>query len=113
MGKLRTGLILEDATASGVGGATHVPWDPQLTFHAIGATTAGAGAAEIRIDGSNAETPDANDWTPLGTITLVLATTKSSDGFAINAPWGRIRAVAVGVSGTGASVDVLMAGEVD
>jgi len=74
----------------------------RITFQAYGTTTAGAGAATIKIQVSNNET----DWLDLGTISLTLATTSSSDGFAAEAPWQYVRANVTALSGTGASVSV-------
>lgn len=51
----------------------------------------------------------ANNWcaTALGTITLS-GTTSATDGFTTSAPWRYVRAVASNVTGTGATVTVLM-----
>lgn len=75
-----------------------------MTFQASGATTNGAGAATIVIQVSN----DGSNWLTLGTISLTLSTTSSSDGFAADAPWAYIRANITALSGTGAAVTVIM-----
>ncbi len=74
------------------------------TFQAKGTTSAGAGASVVSIQVSN----DTSNWITAGTISLTLATTSSSDGFAITAPWAFVRAKIDSISGTGASVTVLM-----
>jgi len=76
------------------------------TFQAYGTTTAGAGAAVVLIQGSNIN--DANSFITLGTITLTLGTTLSADGFATSAAWKYVRASVSSISGTNASVNVLM-----
>jgi hypothetical protein len=100
--------LLSAAIATGAGPGFE-PSNAIRTFSASGATTAGAGAATIKIQGSNVASPSVDgDWVDLGTITLTLATTKSADGFVSLAPWRLIRANVTGISGTNASVDVLM-----
>jgi hypothetical protein len=47
------------------------------TYQATGATTAGAGSATVVVQGSN----DGSNWDTIGTITLTLSTTSSSDSF--------------------------------
>lgn len=77
---------------------------PYTTFQAT-VTGTGAVAATVVIDCSN----DGTNWctTSLGTITLT-GTTTASDGFTTTAPWKFVRARVTAISGTGASVIVLM-----
>jgi len=77
---------------------------PAATFQAIVSGT-GAVAATVVIDGSN----DGTHWcaTVLGTITLS-GTTTDNDGFTTTAPWKYVRARVTAISGTGATVTVLM-----
>ena len=79
---------------------------PYATFQAYGTTTAGAGSAVVKIQGSNLDDP--NSYVDLGTITLTLGTTLTADGFATSAPWKYVRANVTSISGTGATVYVLM-----
>lgn len=79
---------------------------PYATFQAYGSTTAGSGAVVVSIQGSNVDDTDA--FVTLATITLTLGTTITADGFATTAPWKYVRANVVSISGTGASVNVLM-----
>jgi hypothetical protein len=104
--------MLSAATATGYS-AVMPNRDPQATFQAYGATSAGAGAATIIIQVSNLPAPNEStdvDWITLGTITLTLSTTRSSDGFAKNAPWRHIRAKLSAISGTNAAVTVYAGG---
>lgn len=77
---------------------------PTTTFQA---TVVGTGAvtATVTIEYSN----DNTYWcsTVGGTITLS-GTTSSSDGFTSSAPWKYVRANVTAISGTGATVQVLM-----
>lgn len=79
------------------------------TFQAYGTTTAGSGASVIKIWGSNVVSPASGtdvDWVLLGTITLTLGTTQTTDGFASAAAWRHIKAEVDSISGTNASVNV-------
>ena len=78
---------------------------PDLT-QTYGTTTAGSGSVTILIQGSNLI--DANSFITLGTITLTLGTTLTSDGFVSNAPWKYVRCNVSAITGTGANVTVLM-----
>lgn len=93
------------ATATGIQ-TTVFKDSPFATFQAYGSTTAGAGSAVVTIQGSNID--NANAYVTLGTITLTLGTTITADGFATTAPWKYMRANVTTLSGTGASVNVLM-----
>lgn len=86
---------------------------PQASFQAYGTTSAGAGAATILIQVSDVPVPvEATDvdWITLGTITLTLGTTQTTDGFAKDAPWRHYRAKVSAISGTDASVNVYAGG---
>ncbi len=100
--------LLDAATAQGAGLAHH-PRNDIRTFQATGTTSNGAGAATIKIQGSNVASPSSDgEWIDLGTITLTLATTVSGDGFVSNAPWRHVRANVTAISGTGAAVTAWM-----
>ena len=75
-------------------------------FQAHGRTTAGAGSATVLIQGSL----DGTHWVTLLTISLVLATTETTDGGTTDAPWKFVRASLTAIAGTGATVDVMMGG---
>lgn len=93
--------ILVAATATGAG-ATVDGIGAAKTYQVVGATTAGSGSAVVAIQCSN----DGSNWDTLGTITLTLSTTSSSNSFASSDRCYRIRANVTTLSGTGASVSV-------
>ena len=105
-------ILLSNATATGAGAA----WNPrdtaavatytQHSFQAVGSTTADAGAATILIQVSN----DGVNYITMGTITLVLGTSVTSDGFAVANTYEYYRANVSAISGTGAKVTVYMKG---
>jgi hypothetical protein len=103
-------VMLDAATATS-SSANFKPATGVRTFQAYGATSSGAGAATIVIEVSNIEAAVNStnvDWITAGTITLTLATTRSSDGFTMDAPWRNVRARVTAISGTGAAVSVVM-----
>lgn len=97
--------LLSAATATGAG--SRLARKPGLTsVQAYGTTSAGAGAATVAIEVSN--DPDNAGWIVAGTIALTLATTSSTDGLNINAAWRYVRANLTAISGTNASVTVVV-----
>lgn len=101
-------VALNAATATGAGEIHQLVCDNR-TFHAVGATSSGAGAATIVIEGSDKPIPATDtrvDWVTLGTISLTLATTQSGDGFVSLARWRHVRPYVTSISGTGANVTV-------
>lgn len=80
----------------------------ERTFHAKGTTSSGAGAASIVVQVSNFESSVDADWITLGTISLTLGTTSTGDGFASSAGWTYVRGKIASISGTGASVQLVM-----
>ena len=81
------------------------------TFQAEGSTTAGAGAAQLKLWGSNLQNPSVAstaDWALLATIDLTLATTKAGGGAAIDSSWTHLMVEVVSISGTGASVNAYL-----
>lgn len=101
--------VLHSATTA-TGSSKGYSFSDALSFQARGATSAGAGAATIVIEGTNFERAAADgDWDTVGTITLTLSTTTSSDGFVVDGAGGKYlwyRARVSAISGTDASVDV-------
>ena len=74
---LQSVKLLDSVTITGAG-AIHWPRGASLSFSAWGSTSAGSGSASIDIEVRN----DADDeWSTMGTITLTLGTTATSDGF--------------------------------
>lgn len=80
-----------------------------FTVQAKGETSAGAGAATILIEASNVDTPGADDWFLIDTLSLTLATTTSSDFGVFSTPYRWVRSRVTAVSGTDGSVDVWLA----
>jgi hypothetical protein len=105
-------ILLSNATGTGAGTA----WRPRDTsavatytyhsFQAVGNTSTSTGAATVLIQVSN----DGVNYITMGTITLVLGTSSTSDGFAAANTWEYYRANLSAVSGTGATVSVYMKG---
>ena len=97
--------LLRNATATGAGDAIRA-LRSKKTFQAAGATTSGAGAATITAEGSNNATK--LGWVTLGTITLTLATTSSTDALVVDSPYLFVRGNLTAISGTGASITMTM-----
>jgi hypothetical protein len=105
-------ILLNAATTTGAGTA----WNPrdttafatyvQHSFQAKGTTTSSTGAATILIEVSN----DGVNFITMGTITLTLGTSATSDGFAVANTYEYYRANVSAISGTGAQVTVYMKG---
>ena len=104
--KIEADAILNAVIATGTGESRR-PIRRELTFQAVGITSAGAGSATIDVEVSN----DGDNWEVAGTITLTLSTTSSSDGFASNAPWKFVQGNVTAISGTDATVSLYMAAE--
>ncbi len=93
-----------DTTVQGTASAGFSSRQPLATFQAIGSVSAATGSAVVTITASN----DDVNYITLGTITLTLGTSATSDGFAVNAPWGTFKATATTLTGTNATVKVIM-----
>lgn len=100
--------LLTGKTTTGAGRAFTLTGEGSVvanrTFHASGTTSSGSGAATINVEVSN----DNSNWLVLGTITLTLGTTSTSDAFASTAAWVYARGNVTAISGTGASVNLIM-----
>jgi hypothetical protein len=102
--------LLDQVTGTGAGTPAS-PYQEKHSVHAFGQTSAGAGSATIKIEGTNIHNPGSDDWNELAEIVLTLATTRSSLGMAIDAPWRMIRARVSAISGTGAAVSTHLVGK--
>lgn len=100
--KVATVEILSSATATGAGSTFEPNGQGKRTFQATGLTSAGVGATAVDIEVSN----DGVKYIVMGTISLTLGTTATTDGFASDATWRYVRANITSISGTGASVTV-------
>jgi len=70
------------------------------TYQAYGKTTAGSGSAVVAVQGS----ADGQSWDTIGTITLTLSTTMSSDAFSSDDRYPLVRGNVTTLSGTNATV---------
>jgi hypothetical protein len=94
--------LLVDATTVAAGSAVE-GWTGAKTFQAHGTTSSGAGAATIQVQGSH----NGTNWDTLGTISLTLATTTSSDSFTSSDSYAKLRGNVTAISGTGAEVSLI------
>lgn len=78
---------------------------PFRTFHAYGTTSAGSGAATIKVQVNAGGT---SSWVDACTITLTLGTAVTSDGCAMSAGWPLVRGNVTALSGTTATVSLDM-----
>jgi hypothetical protein len=102
---IQTAALLSAVTATGAGSAIANSGTTK-TYQARGTTSAGAGAATIVIQGSN---DGGTSWDTIGTITLTLATTSSSDSFASDDRYALVRGNVTAISGTTATVSAFAA----
>lgn len=98
-----TVFLLDSVTTTGAGAGVRRR-DPRSTFQAVGSVSASTGAASIDVEISN----NGVNWKTVGTISLTLGTSKTSDGFALDAPWVFVRGNVTSISGTDATVSLLM-----
>lgn len=75
-------------------------WAQTKTYQASGTTTAGSGSAVIAVEGSN----NGTSWDSIGSITLTLGTTSTSDSFTSNDRYTQVRCNVGTLTGTGATV---------
>lgn len=100
---VRTDTLLAAVTATGAGAATNGKAHYK-TFQAFGKTTAGAGAATIKVQGSMT----GDSWDDIGTISLTLSTSYSSDGLTTTDRYAQVRGNVTAISGTNAAVTLVM-----
>lgn len=100
---IRNTFLLKDV-ATTLTGSPEQTQRVRKTFQAVGKTTAGAGSASVDVEVSNNKT----NWLLAGTITLTLGTTETSDGFESSAHWVFVRGKVTAISGTGATVSLIM-----
>ena len=96
--------LLSGVIATGAG-SSFASQRSEKTYQAAGTTSAGAGAATILVQGSN----DGTNWDTIGTLTLTLATTTSSDSFTSLDRYDHIRGNVTAISGTNATVSLTAA----
>ena len=106
---MNTFYLVKNAITTGAGASLQNPTGgvanlANRTFQASGSVSASTGEATIKIQVSN----DGDNWIDLGAITLTLGTSVTSDGIASFAAWYYVRANVTALSGTNATVNVLM-----
>lgn len=106
MALVNTVYLLENATGTATGGSKNPVYKGSISLQAKGQTTSGAGAADVVVEVSN----DNSNWVAMGTISLTLSDTTTSDGFVSDARWPYIRGRVDSISGTGAAVSLLLGG---
>lgn len=97
-------LLLNGSTTTETGSARKMIGKK---FQAFGTTSSGSGAATIIVEVSL----DGDNWMTLGTISLTLGTSSTSDGFAAAEKWDQVRGRVSAISGTGAAVTLVMGAE--
>lgn len=102
--KTVTAYTLMSAATTVAAGDTKQGVGDAKTYQASGTTSSGAGSATIAVQCSN----NGTNWDTVGTITLTLSTTTSSDSFASADRCAYVRGNVTAISGTGASVNLHM-----
>jgi hypothetical protein len=106
LGKCKTHTFFEDKINTGASDAI-APNSCNRTFHLFGTTSAGAGAASVKIQASNNGTV----WEDIDTLSLTLSTTVDTDYFEMTAAWKFVRGNVDSISGTDAAVTLVMGSE--
>lgn len=101
---MNVATLLNEAVAAGAGASFDLKDAYRMALQAKGVTTSGSGAAVVDVQASN----DGVNWLTLGTISLTLGTSETSDGFVAEARWGAVRGYVQSISGTGAKVSLYM-----
>lgn len=73
------------------------------TYQASGSTSSGTGSATVLVQCSN----DSTNWDTLGTITLTLGTSSTSNSFASDDRCAYVRGNVTALTGTGATVSLI------
>jgi hypothetical protein len=105
-GTLKVSSLLAAATSTGAGAGTPLVQGGRQTFQAI-LTGTGAVSATVLIEVSD----NGSNWITQATISLS-GTGSDTGGYAEDAAWIYYRANVTAISGTGASLDVIVASEV-
>lgn len=103
MNKVATQALLSAATSTGAG-TSFEPAGISRSFQLTGAVSSSTGSATVDVEVSN----DGTNFITLGTISLSLTTSTSSDGFVSTTAWRYVRGNVTAISGTGASVTLTM-----
>lgn len=95
--------LLNAATGTGAG-TVQANGQHSKAFQVYGTTTAGSGSATVKVQGSL----DGTNWVDLKSFSLTLGTAQTSDFYESIYPWAKVRGNVTAISGTGASVTLLM-----
>jgi hypothetical protein len=97
--------VLSAATTTGAGaGYTAQKATGNKTFQAVGTVSNSTGSVTLNVECSITGT----SWDVLGTITLALTTTASSNSFTSSDRCAQVRGNVTAISGTGASVSLYL-----
>lgn len=75
-----------------------------LLFHASGTTASGSGSATVKLQGSN----DGTNWVDIGSVTLTLGVSATSDKVASVENWLFVRGNVTALTGTGATINATL-----
>lgn len=107
--RVKVSPLLVGVTTTATGGAVQ-PFAGIKTFQVTGTTSAGAGAATIKVEGSATNSSAVTDWVLMCMITLTLSTTSAGDGCVSDADWKYMRMRVTALSGTTATLNGYMSG---
>lgn len=93
--------LLDATVTTGAGDAVANVSAPK-TYQVSGLTSAGVGSAIVVVEGSN----DNNSWNTIGTVTLTLGTSITSDSFLSNDRFVYVRGNVTTLTGTDATVSL-------
>ena len=91
-------FVLQSSAAASAGSGRIAPLGSKVAFQADGRVSATTGAATVVIYGSL----DGSSYITIGTITLTLGTTVTSDGFTSDNAWRFYKSSVTAISGTNA-----------
>ena len=104
MGVVKTALIFDDVSVTGTS-TSITPLFTNRLFQAVGTVTTGTGACTMEVQGSL----DNTVWHVLDTLSLSLTTTATGDYYDMDdTPWKYIRGNISAISGTNATVSLIM-----
>ncbi len=104
MKSLKVGKLLSGVVTTSTGTAAGPALFGLKSFQAV-VTGTGAISATVKVQVSN----DGTNYLDLATFTLS-GTTSATDGFSAEIPWVYYRGAVTAISGTGASIDLIVAG---
>ncbi len=100
-------FVMQSSVTASAGSGRFAPTSSKVSFQADGRTSTGAGAATVVIYASN----DGTSFVTIGTITLTLSTTVTSDGFTSDSAWRFYKSSVTAISGTNAVASAFLSGK--